>query len=152
MIQEIIKESIKDPNEKISFTNNMAKYLSENQIIIIPLLLLIIIYSLKYFFGNNFNKKSFLEFALEFPVDFGFIGITFVFTYYFIDIKNAVFGGLMILICIFVAIINSTFRRLAITEYYKDSSNNYILGIYGIFNSSLSVLFVYFILNSIQNS
>lgn len=152
MIQEIINDTINNPDEKIGFAKSIRMFLAEQEIIIVPLFLLAIIYSLKYFFGNNFNKKSVLEFVLEFPVDFGFIGITFVLTYFFLDLQTAVFGRIMILMCIIIAIVNSTIRRLAISEYYKEASNNIILGIYGVSNLSISVLFVYFILNSIQNS
>lgn len=152
MIQEILIDSVQQSEKDVGILKSAAEFMAEQEIIIIPLLLLAIIYGLKYFFGNNFNKKSVMEFILEFPVDFGFIGITFVFTYFFLDLETAIFGRIMILMCIFVAIINSTIRRLAISEYYKDSSNNLILGLYGVSNLSISIFFVYFILNSIQNS
>lgn len=152
MIQKVITDTVQHSPKDVELLQNTAAFMAEKEIIIIPLLLLAIIYALKYFFGNNFNKKSILEFILEFPVDFGFIGITFVFTYFFLDLEIAIFGRIMILLCIFVAIINSTIRRLAISEYYKESSNNLILGLYGISNLSISIFFVYFILSSIQNN
>ena len=152
MIQEIIKDTIQNSEKDIGFVKNAGNFLSEQEIIIVPLLLLAIIYALKYFFGNSFSKKSILEFLFEFPVDFGFIGITFVFTYFFLDVKIAIFGRIMILMCIIIALVNSTIRRLAIIEYNKERYSTIKLGIYGISNLSISIFFVYFILNSIQNS
>lgn len=152
MGKEVVKDTLASVSKNENLCADGAKYLSEHEIIIVPLLLLVIIYALKYFFGNNFNKKSFMEFILEFPVDFGFIGITFVFTYFFLDLKIAVFGRLMILLCIIIAILNSTIRRFAISEYEKDSCNNLALGFYGILNTCISIIFVYFILNSIQHN
>lgn len=127
-----------------------VEFLSSHEVIIVPLLLLVIIYSLKYFFGNNFDKKSILEFALEFPVDFGFIGITFVLTYFFLDLESAVFGRIMILFCILIAIINSTLRRLALNLYFKETTNNLLIGLYGVVNTTLSISFMWYILNCIN--
>jgi len=152
MQEETVSDSIKTITElDLPIVEGISEFVSKNEIIVLPFILLLIIYSLKYFFGNNFNKKSLLDFLLEFPVDFGFIGITFVFTYSFLDLETIVFGKIMILVCILLAIINSTFRRFAIKEYDKESCNNYVLGIYGIINTSISILFVFFILSSINN-
>lgn len=150
MKQETLSDTIVSVSQGAKLVKETGEYLSAHEIIVVPLLLMVIIYALKYFFGYNFNKKSVVDFVLEFPVDFGFIGITFVMTYCFLDLNSVVFGRIMILICIIVAIFNSTLRRLAMSEYEKEDTNNLILGIYGIINSSVSVLFVYFILNSIQ--
>lgn len=152
MNQETLNDTIVSASQGVQLVKETGEYLSAHEIIVVPLLLMVIIYALKYFFGYNFNKKSVVEFTLEFPVDFGFIGITFVLTYCFLDLNSTIFGRIMILVCIIVAIINSTLRRLAISEYEKENANNFILGLYGIINSSISVLFVYFILNSIQTN
>lgn len=153
MIQEkVVSDSVRKIMEtNPTITQTIADFVSKNEIIVLPIILLVIIYSLKYFFGNNFNKKSLVSFLLEFPVDFGFIGITFVFTYSFLDLQTIVFGKVMILVCILLAIINSTIRRIAIKEYDKESCNNVILGIYGVVNTSISIIFVFFILSAINN-
>lgn len=136
--------------DSTSIVQGSVEYLSTHQIIIVPLLLLVIIYALKYFFGNTFNKKSILEFILEFPVDFGFIGITFVLTYFFLDIKSTAFGQIMVLACIVIAIVNSTLRRLALNQYFKEATNNILIGVYGIINTTLSVSFMWYILTCIN--
>lgn len=136
--------------DSTSVVHGSVEYLSTHQIIIIPLLLLVIIYALKYFFGNNFNKKSVLEFVLEFPVDFGFIGITFVLTYFFLDVKSTVFGQIMILVCILIAIVNSTLRRLALNQYFKETTNDILIGVYGVVNTTLSISFMWYILTCIN--
>lgn len=153
MIQEkVVSDSVKIITETDpTITQTITDFVSKNEIIVLPFILLLIIYSLKYFFGNNFNKKSLLDFLLEFPVDFGFIGITFVFTYSFLDLQTVVFGKVMILVCILLAIVNSTIRRFAIKEYDKESCNNIALGFYGIINTSISIIFVFFILSAINN-
>jgi len=144
----MIKETI--AKDSTSVVQGSVEYLSNHEVIIVPLLLLVIIYALKYFFGNNFDKKSILEFILEFPVDFGFIGITFVFTYFFLDIESTVFGRIMILFCIVLALVNSTLRRLALNQYFKDTTNSFLIGVYGIINTTLSVSFMWYILNCIN--
>ena len=137
-------------NRWSSFVDYVSNNVSENEIIIVPVLLLVIIYSLKYFLGNKFEKKSFVEFGLEFPVDFGFIGITFVITYFFLEINQVKFGLAMVLISIVVALFTSGFRRLALNEFYKDSSSDWALGFYSITNTSVAILFVLFILSCIK--
>ena len=144
MSDEIVKQ------DSTSVVQGSVEYLSTHQIIIIPLLLLVIIYALKYFFGNNFNKKSIIEFVLEFPVDFGFIGITFVLTYFFLEKNSTVFGQIMILVCIIIAIVNSTLRRLALNQYFKETTNNILIGVYGVVNTTLSISFMWYILTCIN--
>lgn len=132
------------------FVDYVSTNITENEIILVPALLLIIIYSLKYFLGNKFEKKSVVEFGLEFPVDFGFIGVTFVITYFFLEIDKVQFGIAMVLISIVVALLTTGLRRVALNEFYKENSSDLALGIYSIINASISVLFVIFILSCIK--
>lgn len=136
--------------DSIDFAAKSMDYVAKNELLLVPLLLLVIIYALKYFFGNNFNKKSVLEFLLEFPVDFGFIGITFVMTYFFLELDSAPFGKIMILVCILIAIVNSTLRRIALKHHDKDDAKIILIGLYGIINASLSIAFVWYILKCIN--
>lgn len=132
------------------FVDYVSNNISANEIIIVPTVLLVIIYSLKYFLGNKFEKKSFIEFALEFPVDFGFIGITFVLTYFFLEIDKVKFGISMLVISLLIALVTSGLRRVALNEYYKTNSSDLTLGLTSIFNACLSVLYVLFILSCIK--
>lgn len=134
------------------YIKSCIQYLADNEIVITPLLLLLIIYVIKYFLGTNFEKKALVEFFLEFPVDYAFLGISLIMTYFFLDIEFINIGKIMVLICICIALLNTVLRRLALKEYYKENCNNIYLGLYGIFNASVSVLFVYFILNVIKLS
>lgn len=135
-----------------NFVAENFEYYLHDSIIASPLLLLFIIYLIKYFIGNELNSKSAVEFILEFPIDFGFIGTTFVIAYLFVDSEMVDYGINMILVCIIFAIFSSLLRRRALNEYYKENSvkRSWIFWILGFVNLVFSIIFVLCILHSIK--
>lgn len=112
----------------------------------LSILVLVIIYGLKYFLNKKATLKDIEEFFLEFPIDLCAVGISLILTLGFSSIMKVPFGLKIFVASLVVIMIGCFIRRFAIYEMLKEEPSKIKIGILGCTNLFISCIYMGYVI------